>query len=86
MNIQTIKLTEEEKRIIRKLNHPTYTVEWVEEWVDRNDNVFTNALAALQAMGANGFYTAVRSLIVTPEYEKLKERDRAIPPFRESNG
>lgn len=52
-------MTEQEKKIIDELNHPLYTSEFVEEWANRNDNVFTNAPAALQAMGAKGFLTAV---------------------------
>lgn len=55
-----IKLSESDKSIIEKLNHPFYTVEYLEEWLNRNDNVFINAPAALQIMGARGFYEAVR--------------------------
>ena len=55
-------MTDREKEILRELNHPLYTVEFLEEWKDREDNVFANAPAALQAMGANGFYAAVRQM------------------------
>lgn len=38
----------------------TYTVDYLEAWINRNDNVETNAVAALSAMGVKGFYRAVR--------------------------
>lgn len=56
------KLTEQEKRIVAKIGHPLYTVEFLEEWINRTDNVFVNAPAALQAMGAKGFYEAVQEM------------------------
>ena len=55
-------MTDKEKKIIKKLNHSLYTVEFLEEWLTRNDNVFVNAPAALQAMGAKGFYEAVKAM------------------------
>ena len=45
-------MTDREKDIIKDLNHSLYTVEYLEEWVNRNDNVFVNAPAALQPMSA----------------------------------
>lgn len=62
-----IELTEKQKEIVRRLDHSLYTVEFLEEWLNRNDNVFVNAPAALQAMGADGFYAAVKMI------EKLEE-------------
>lgn len=55
-------MTDREKQIVEQLNHPLYTVDFLEEWKDRDDSVFANAPAALQAMGANGFYEAVRQM------------------------
>ena len=55
-------LTNKEKEIINRLGDELYTVEFLEEWLNRNDNVFTNAPAALQAMGAKGYYEAVRHM------------------------
>lgn len=55
-------MTSDEKKIVRALNHPLYNVKYLEEWKDREDNVFVNAAAALQAMGAKGFYDAVRCI------------------------
>ena len=60
---------EKQEAIIRRLNDPLYTVEFLKEWVNRNDNVFINAPAALQAMGASGFFAAVRAI------ERAKESD-----------
>ena len=60
---------EKQEAIIRRLNDPLYTVEFLKEWVNRNDNVFINAPAALQAMGASGFFAAVRAI------EQAKESD-----------
>lgn len=60
-------MTDREKEVVRELNHPLYTVEFLEEWKDRDDNVFTNAPGALQAMGANGFYEAVKRMVTNQE-------------------
>lgn len=57
--MERITLTENQKAIITRLGDGTYTPEFVEEWVNRNDNVYINATAALSAMGASGFYKAV---------------------------
>lgn len=67
-----ITITEKQEAIIRRLNDPLYTVEFLKEWVNRNDNVFINAPAALQAMGASGFFAAVRAI------ERAKESDGKI--------
>ena len=60
-------MTDKEKEIIRGLNHPLYTVEFLEKWKDRDNNVFANAPAALQAMEANGYYEAVKRIIENQE-------------------
>ncbi len=57
-----ITLSEKEKAIIKQLDHPCYTVEFLEKWINRNDNPMANAPAALQAMGAKGYYEAVKQL------------------------
>ena len=57
-----LKLTAEEKEIVKSLNHPIYTAAFQEEWINREDNVFSNAIAALQCMGAKGFYQAVQCM------------------------
>ena len=64
-----IKLTQSQKDLIDKLNHPIYTVDYIEEWVNRNDPININAPAALAAMGAKGFFDAVKC------FEKLHEKD-----------
>lgn len=60
-----IILSKEEKVLIIKLNDPLYTVEYLEEWINRKDNVLVNAPAALNAMGAKGFYQAVKRMVRT---------------------
>ena len=57
-----IKLTEPEKQIIDELNDKLYTAEFVEEWINRDDNVIINPFAALQAMGAKGYHQAVKRM------------------------
>lgn len=37
-----IKLTEHEKQIINELDHPLYTVDFIESWINRTDNVMAN--------------------------------------------
>lgn len=55
-----IILTEKEKEIIEAMGHDLYTVAYIEQWINRNDNVFVNAPAALNAMAAKGYYEAVK--------------------------
>lgn len=55
-------MTAKEREIVERLNHPVYTTNFLEEWIQRKDNVFINAPAALQAMGAKGFYEAVKQI------------------------
>ena len=57
-----IAISENEKVIINELNHPLYTVEFLEKWINRDDNPMINAVAALQAMSAKGYYEAVKLL------------------------
>lgn len=59
---EKIVLSDKEKEIIGMLDDSLYTVEYIEEWVNRNDNVFVNAPSALSAMGAKGFYQAVKRM------------------------
>lgn len=58
-----IILTEEQKEVIQKLNHSLYTVEFLQEWINRDDNVIINAPAALQAMAASGYLAAVDAIL-----------------------
>ena len=57
-----ILLTDEEKAIVERLGHNLYTVDFLEEWINRKDNVYTNAPAALQACTAHGFYQAIKAM------------------------
>lgn len=57
-----ILLTDEEKAIVERLGHNLYTVDFLEEWINRNDNVYANAPAALQECTAYGFYQAIKAM------------------------
>lgn len=57
--MEKITLTENQTAIVARLGDATYTLEYLQEWLNRCDNVYINAPAALCAMGAKGFYTAV---------------------------
>lgn len=60
-----IILSDTEKDIIRKLNHHTYTVEFLEKWMNCNATVEKNIDAAIQRKClAYGFYAAVRAMII----------------------
>ena len=61
-----IQLTDKEKELITKLGDPYYTVSNIEKWINRSDNVFTNAPAALQAMGVKGYYEAIKHMAAYP--------------------
>jgi hypothetical protein len=58
-----IVLSEQEKNIIEMLDNKLYTVEFIEHWINRDDNIAVNAPSALQAMGAKGYYTAVQQIV-----------------------
>ena len=60
MECKKICLTAAEKKLVEELGDSTYTVDYLEAWINRNDSVEINAVAALSAMGAKGFYRAVR--------------------------
>lgn len=53
------QLTERQRQIIKKLNHPIYNADFVEKWINNKDHVVINAPAALQASCVGGFYEAV---------------------------
>jgi len=58
-----IIITDEEKEVIRELRHGLYTVDFLEEWINRKDNVEANCIAALQAMGAKGYFQAIKMIV-----------------------
>lgn len=60
MESKKIFLTAAEKKLVEELGDTTYTVDYLETWINRNDNIEINAVAALSAMGAKGFYRAVQ--------------------------
>lgn len=59
---EKIVLSDKEKEIIGMLDDSLYTVEYIEEWINRNDNVFVNAPSALSAMGAESISRPQRAL------------------------
>ena len=69
-----MKLTEKHVKLIRKLKHPRFTPEYIAHWVNRNDNVATNAPAALIAMEAKGFLMAIDAMakLIAVEGPKAK--------------
>lgn len=62
-----IKLTEIEKQIINELDHPVYTVEFIEKWINREPII--NVVSSLTIMGVHGYYEAVH---------RMAERQRKI--------
>lgn len=66
-----IKLTEIEKQIINELDHPLYTVDFIEKWINQESDVLINAVAALMIMGVHGYYEAVHRMAERQQkYEK----------------
>ncbi len=63
------RMTEKERKIVEALRDELYTVDFLEEWLGRNDNVFANAPAALQAVAASGYYRAVQRMVITQTAE-----------------
>lgn len=61
---EKIVLSDKEKEIIGMLDDSLYTVEYIEEWINRNDNVFVNAPSALSAMGAKYRHTAILPVLM----------------------
>lgn len=53
-----MEISESERLIIQTLNHPQYSVEYLEEWLNRKD---VERPMCLMIMGAKGFYQAVQS-------------------------
>jgi hypothetical protein len=65
--MKELVLSETEREIIVGLGHSLYTVDFIQEWINRNDTVFSNAVAALQASMAHGFYEAVKAMDVVKQ-------------------
>ncbi len=55
-------MNELERKIVTVLKDPLYTIEFLENWTDRDDNVLINAPAALQAVGAKSYYRAIQQI------------------------
>lgn len=50
-----IVLSDKEKEIIGMLDDSLYTVEYIEEWINRSDNVFVNAPLHYRQWEQKGF-------------------------------
>lgn len=57
-----IELTELEKQIVNELDHPLYTVDFIEDWINRQPDILTNTVATLQLMTVVGYYDAVHQM------------------------
>lgn len=67
---KSVKLSDGQIEIIKKLGHPLFTPEYIANWINRDDDVMINAPAALSAIEAKGFYEAVKAI---ENIEKGKE-------------
>lgn len=82
ITMNRITLTEKQREIVARLGDATYTPEYLEKWMNRTDSVYINAPAALSAMGAQGFYSAVLAIEraeIAAESDGTPERE-AEPP------
>jgi len=70
-----IVLNEEEKILIKKLNHPVYTIEYIEQAGNFKGKVTDNAIKCLEAMGAIGYYQAVKQMVEFELYKQILRRE-----------
>lgn len=56
------KLSGVQKRLVENLGDETYTVAYIEEWMNRQDDVISNAPAALTSMGVHGYLRAIKNM------------------------
>lgn len=71
--MEKIIMTDREKKVVTELDHELYTVEYLEHWLNRNDSIALNPSAALQTMGAQGFYEAIRLMAEGSSHDSEKE-------------
>lgn len=57
-----IEISKKQKDIIEALGDDIFTADFLEEWINRHDDIDINAFAALQAVSAKGFYRAVLAI------------------------
>lgn len=66
--MKTVSLSQAEKDLINRMNHPMYTVSFIESWLNRPPvNVYSNAPTALQQCLVEGFMQAVRAMAAVEE-------------------
>ena len=66
------KLTDRERVIIEKLDHPLYTVDYLEQWTDGDYNPLTHALEALRSAKAKGYLEAVQAVIAAEDRDNAR--------------
>ena len=55
-------LNERQLRIVRKMNHPLFTVEYIEDWINRNPDWFVGLGPRMFHTRVMGFMDAVRCM------------------------
>lgn len=61
--MKAVNLSQAEKDLINCMNHPMYTVSFIESWLNRPPaNVYSNAPTALQQCIVEGFMEAVKTM------------------------
>ncbi|MCR0316614.1 hypothetical protein MKA27_19690 [[Clostridium] innocuum] len=63
MEEKRINLTERETELINKIGHPVYTTDYIDYWGNVRAKVNKKPQECLLAMGAIGYYQAIKSLI-----------------------
>ena len=56
-------MTAKEREIVERLNHPVYTTDFLEEWIQRKDNVFINAPAAPEKRCSEGIVNILKAAV-----------------------
>ena len=77
------KLTDIEKDIIRTLDHPFFTVEYMETWASQ-DGLGTSLSSALRNVEARGYYFAVQQM--AKKYEENTVRILRLDELANSPG
>lgn len=72
--MKTVNLSQTEKDLINRMNHPMYTVSFIESWLNRPPaNVYSNAPTALQQCMVEGFMEAVKTMAALEGRELLMD-------------
>lgn len=63
MKVNRIAITERESVLINRLDHPIYTLAYIDYWGNIYAKVDKNPQEALMAMGALGYYEAIKQIV-----------------------